>query len=176
MIARTKSVQCHQGELVEKNLVRQWSLMDKVGQPRTATEGLSELQAYEELQCDTLARGDRAFVHQHVVDAWAAQHADSNTKPIGLAFALVGLYLHVERGFSGRQVQRVHMVLSRRGRSWPSFPLPGERGAVTAVEVMAAPDGADRDGAIDAWCASVWAAFGESHRAVAELLEQYGVV
>jgi len=141
---------------------------------RLGTEKLSEQQAYDELQCYTLARGDSAFIHQHVVDAWAAQHADSSTKRVGLAFALVGLYLHVEREFSGRQVQRVHMALSRHGRSWPSFPLPRERGTLTAVEVMATPEGAERDGAIDAWCASVWTAFGESHRAVAALLAQHG--
>lgn len=132
-------------------------------------------QAYEELQCYTLARGDLTFIHQHVVDAWAAQHADADTKPIALTFALVGLYLHVERGFSGRQVQRVHMALSRRSRSWPSFPLPRERGAVTVVEVLAEPPGTPRDRAIDGWCASVWHAFRESHRAVTELVKQHGV-
>lgn len=136
----------------------------------------SEQHAYEELQCYTLARGDITFIHQHVVDAWAAQHADSSTKPIGLAFALMGLYLHVERGFTGRQVQRAHMALSRRSRSWPSFPFPRERGTMTATQVMAAPPGPERDQAIDAWCESVWNAFGESHAAVAELLERHGIV
>ena len=80
----------------------------------------SEQLAYEELQCYTLGHGDPGFIHQHVVDAWAAQHADEQTKPIGLTFALIGLYLHVERGFSGRQVQRVHMILSQYERTWPS--------------------------------------------------------
>jgi hypothetical protein len=149
--------------------------MNEVQHPKIPAEQLAEEHAYEELQCYTLARGDLTFIHQHVVDAWAAQHADSLTKPIGLAFALVGLYLHVERGFTGRQVQRVHMLLSRRGRDWPSFPLPRERGSVTAVEVMAAPDGPERDRAINAWCASVWNAFRESHGAVNELLERHGV-
>lgn len=135
----------------------------------------SEQQAYDELQCYTLAHGGQAFIHQHVVDAWTAQHADERTKPIGLTFALVGLYLHVERGFSGRQVQRVHMTLARHKRSWPSFALPQERGSITASQVIAAPAGLERDHAIDAWCASVWDAFGESHRAVAELLEQRGI-
>lgn len=135
----------------------------------------SEEQAHQELQAYTLGRGDPAFIHQHVVDAWAAQHADERTKPISLTFALVGLYLHVEKGLSGRQVQRVHMELAQRKRDWPSFPLPYERGAVTVTEVMAAPAGRERDRAIDAWCASVWQAFGESHRAVAELLEQHGI-
>lgn len=62
----------------------------------------SECDAYNELQCYTLGQGDLAFIHQHVVDSWTAQHADEQTKPISLTFALVGLYLHVEKGFSGR--------------------------------------------------------------------------
>ena len=131
--------------------------------------------AYQELQCYTLARGDSTFIHQHVVDAWAAQHADSSTRKIGLAFALIGLYLHVEKGFSGKQVQRVHMLLARRSRDWPSFPLPVERGAIPPREVILAPEGPERDRAIDGWCASVWTAFGESHRSVVQLLEQHGI-
>jgi hypothetical protein len=43
----------------------------------------SEQQAYDELQCYTLGHSDPGFIHQHVVDAWAAQHADERTKPIG---------------------------------------------------------------------------------------------
>jgi uncharacterized protein DUF5946 len=85
--------------------------------------------AYNELQGYTLGLGDERFIHQHVVDAWMAQHADERTKPIGLTFALVGLYLHVQRGFSGRQVQRAHMFLARRKRTWPSFPLPEDLAA-----------------------------------------------
>jgi hypothetical protein len=135
----------------------------------------SEQQAYDELQCYTLARGDQAFIHQHAVDAWAAQHADERTKPIALTFALVGLYLHLERGFTGRQVQRVHMLLARQKRSWPSFVLPRERGAITASQVIAVPAGPQRDQAIDAWCASVWDAFCDSQRAVAALLERHGI-
>jgi len=135
----------------------------------------SEQHVYDDLQSYTLARGDRAFIHQHVVDAWTAEHADERTKPIALTFALVGLYLHVERGFSGRQVQRVHMILARHKRSWPSFALPPERGSITASRVVAAPAGPERDRAIDAWCASVWNAYRESHRAVTELLKQHGI-
>jgi hypothetical protein len=132
--------------------------------------GLPKLQAY------TLTRGDAAFVHQHVVDAWAAQYANEHTKPIGIMFALVGLYLHLERDFSGRQVQRAHMSLARQKRSWPSFPLPRERGVVTASQVMASPAGPERDRAIDSWCVSVWDAFREQHAAVADFLEEHGIV
>ncbi|HWP45859.1 MAG TPA: DUF5946 family protein [Candidatus Limnocylindrales bacterium] len=136
----------------------------------------SELEAYHELQCYTLAHGDPAFIHQHVVDAWTAQQANEQTKPIALTFALVGLYLHIEKGFSGRQVQRVHMALARSKRNWPSFALPRERGSITVRQVMATPAGPGRDKAIEAWCVSVWDAFRGSHEEVVDLLRQYGIV
>lgn len=135
----------------------------------------SEQRAYEELQCYTLALGDAEFLHQHVVDAWAAQHATAADKPIRLAFALVGLCLHLERGRTGREVQRAHMVLGGRSKRWPTFPLPVDRGSVTAVDVMAAPPGAARAAAVDAWCTSVWRAHRGSHGAVAALLAEHGV-
>lgn len=136
----------------------------------------SEQQAYDELQCYTLTHGDPTFIHQHAVDAWAAQHAKEETKPIGLAFALIGLFLHVEKGFSGRQVQRAHMALGRRKRNWPTFTLPSERGAMTASDVMAASAGSERDQAINAWCASVWEAFRENRQVVAQFLEREGMI
>ena len=131
--------------------------------------------AYDELASYTLTHGDPAFIHQHVVDAFAAQHATATTKPITVAFALIGLYLHVERGFTGRQVQRAHMMLARRSRSWPIFPLPETRGTLTAAEVLAAPAGPARDRAISEWCAAVWSAYAEAAPAVAALARAHGL-
>jgi hypothetical protein len=122
-----------------------------------------------------LTYGDPAFVHQHVVDAFAAQEADDRTKPIALTFALVGLYLRVEQGRSGRQVQRVHMRLAQRKRQWPTFSLPRARGAITAADVLNAAPGRERDEAIDAWCRSVWNAFCENRALVVTLLNEYGI-
>jgi hypothetical protein len=126
---------------------------------------------FHELCGYTLSLGDPAFVHQHVVDAFAAQTADHRTKPIKLAFALIGLYLHVERGFSGRRVQQVHMKLARRRRSWPTFELPASRGAWTVRDVLAAPAGLERLRAISAWAAAVWQAFHTSHGVVKTLAD-----
>jgi hypothetical protein len=131
----------------------------------------SESDHYNALCGYTLGHGDPEFIHQHVVDAYMAQHADEGTKPIGLTFALVGLYLHVERGFSGRQVQRAHMTLAKRKRDWPSFALPRERGDITVADVMASPEGPERDEAIHRWCASVWSAYRDSEEEIARLLE-----
>ena len=137
--------------------------------------GITETEAYNELQGYTLLLRDEAFIHQHVVDAWMAQHADETTKPIGLTFALIGLYMHVERGFSGRQVQQAHMAMGRHKRSWPRFPLPANRGSITAVDVIAEAPGGARNQAIDAWASSVWRAFQDSGSAVVGLLAEYGI-
>ena len=98
----------------------------------------AERDAYHELSAYTLSHGGTAFIHQHVVDAFAAQRADADSKAIGVTFALAGLYLHVEHGVTGRDVQRIHMLMARRKREWPTFALPPERGAMTAIDVMAA--------------------------------------
>lgn len=136
----------------------------------------AEEDAYNSLCAYTLARGDAAFIHQHVVDAYAAQRADQGTRPVKIAFALVGLYLLIERRFTGRQVQLVHMRLGHFKHEWPRFLLPEHRGALTAVEVMAAREGSERDAAIHSWCASVWASYAGHREAVADLLRGHGII
>jgi hypothetical protein len=138
-------------------------------------DAFSSQDAYNELCGYTLTHFGPAFIHQHVVDAFAAQYADERTKPITLTFALIGLYLHVDKKYSGKQVQKVHMELAKRKREWPAFALPRDRGAMTAADVIAAPAGPDRDAAIDAWCASVWEAFRGNQGAVAALLRQHDI-
>ena len=127
----------------------------------------SDQDAYYELACYTLGHADPAFIHQYIVDAYAAQHADERSKPIAVAFALAGLYLHLERQYSGRAVQQAHMQLAKQKNPWPRFTLPTFRGAMTAADVMRAAPGAARDEAIDRWSASVWAAWSDSHEQVA---------
>src|SRR5258708_288507 len=68
---------------------------------------------YYSLAFYTLNLKDKAFLNQYIVDAYAAQHATKETKPIKITFALVGLYLMAEKGYTGRQVQQAHMQLAR---------------------------------------------------------------
>jgi hypothetical protein len=105
-----------------------------------------------------------------VVDAFAAQTARAGDKPIRLTFALVGLYLQIEKGYSGRQVQLAHTQLAGVKQEWPAFPLPEKRGAITALDVLEAPPGPERDAMIRRWCASVWEAYSGSREIVARLL------
>jgi Family of unknown function (DUF5946) len=134
----------------------------------------AEQAAHDELSAYTVMHRDPSFIHQHVVDAFAAQHATPRSNAIGVAFALIGLYLHLERGYTGRAVQRAHMRLARKRRQWPTFYPPAERGALTVVDVMSSPPGPRRDRAIEAWCAAVWEAWHASHGSVAALLRELG--
>src|SRR6185312_6109169 len=115
-------------------------------------------EAYDELYVYSMSRGE-TFILQHVVDAHAAQTATKDDKPIRIVFALIGLYLHLERGQTGRQVQQAHMKLGKTKRAWPAIPLPERRGEMTASDVLAIPEGDARDQAIDDWCRSVWGSF-----------------
>ena len=137
------------------------------------TEAGPEQDKFHELCFYTLAHGDAAFIHQHVVDAFAAQQAEPTAKPIKVAFALIGLYLHREQGYSGREVQLAHMRLAKHRKQWPAFTPPEQRGAVTVGDVLAVPPGRERDDAIERWCASVWEAWSESgvREQVRELLK-----
>lgn len=141
----------------------------------TGNQRTSQSDAYDELCAYTLTRGDASFIHQHVLDAFAAQNATDASKPIATTFALVGLYLHVEKGFSGRHVQRVHTLLARRKREWPRFGLPTDRGAMTVLDVMKFPEGVDRDRAIHDWCVAVWTAFAGNSEQVISLLKENGI-
>lgn len=131
----------------------------------------TDRQAYDALRVYTLRNTGREFLHQQVVDAYAAQMATDKDKPIRLVFALIGLYLHVERGLSGRDVQLAHMALAQKRKDWPRLEAPEDRGAIRAADVAAAPEGPTRDAMIKAWARAVWAAYAPSHGAeIRELL------
>jgi Family of unknown function (DUF5946) len=111
----------------------------------------------------TLTHGGAEFIHQHLVDAWAAQHAVPTKSNVALAFSLIGLYLAVEKGFTGRQVQLAHMQLGKAKRIWPWFDPPQEQPVVTILDVARAVAGPDRDAAIKQWAAAVWGTWSHTH-------------
>ena len=131
-----------------------------------------ERDQYHKLSYYTLAHRHPSFIHQHVVDAYTVQCASESSKPIAVAFALIGLYLAVEENRSGKDVQRMHMRLAKKRREWPRFALPQHRGAIAVSDVLAAPAGERRDDMIQQWCASVWTAWAESHAQVKALLRE----
>ena len=129
----------------------------------------SEQELFDELSFYTLAQSDAAFIHENSADAWRAQQADETTKPMAVIFAVMGLYLHLEKGFTGRQVQLAHMRMARRRRSWPKLALPKTQASLTVADVVAAEPGEARDAMIRSWCAAVWDAWQESRAQIVAL-------
>jgi len=126
-----------------------------------------------ELSYYTLAHGDPRFIHQHLVDAYGAQHVRQSKSTIGAAFALAGLYLAVERRFTGRQVQQMHMLMASRSKHWPRFDAPADVGPLTVADVLAVDPGPDRDEKLGEWCASVWGAWTAQHDRVKKMVGGY---
>lgn len=129
-------------------------------------------QLYWQLSADTLTSAGPAFPHQFAVDAYAAQHAGTPSRPITTAFALVGLYLAYERGYSGRDVQRAHMLLARRNLDWPRFAKPAEPGLLTVLDVLQARPGTQRDQMLYSWACAVWETWQAERARVSFLVEQ----
>lgn len=127
---------------------------------------------FNELSYYTLAQDRSYFIHQHAVDAFAAQIADRNTKPIKITFALISLYLFLEREFTGKQVQQAHVKMSQNKRQWPSLPLPIQRGEITVENVLKASPGEPRDILIREWCESIWKEYHSWYQAIADLAKR----
>jgi len=135
-----------------------------------------EQRCYDELTAWTLAVGDAEFLHQHVVDCWAAQNAAHESKAMTIAFALLGLYLYVEKDWTGRRVQTAHMRLAQphgRGagrKEWPRFDRPARHAEMTACDVMHSPESARRE-AVREWCRSEWEAWNAIHEQIREWVD-----
>ncbi|HPR01074.1 MAG TPA: DUF5946 family protein [Saprospiraceae bacterium] len=133
-------------------------------------------EAFHTLSYYTLSHPDKGyFIHQHIVDAYQAQIATEFSKPISILYALVGLYLFLEKGYTGRQVQLAHMQLSRNKQPGPQLPLPVLRGTVSIEDVLLLPEGNIRDKGIRDWCQSVWDAYLPCHKAVADFVTKQSV-
>lgn len=130
-------------------------------------------QRYGELSAYTLAHGYGEFIHQLAVDTYAAQHAGPQARPIGTAFALIGLYLTFERGYSGRQVQDAHRRLAARSKHWPRFAPPRHVGTLTVEDVLREPPGEERDSRLRQWGHAVWDAWRDEHARVASLVASF---
>jgi len=126
-----------------------------------------------ELSYYTLAHGDPRFIHQHLVDAYGTQHVRQSKSTIGAAFALAGLYLAVERGFTGRQVQKIHILMAAKSKQWPRFDPPEQVGPLTVADALAVEPGPDRDEKLMEWSASAWDAWSAQHDRVKEMVGGY---
>ena len=128
---------------------------------------------FDELSAFTQNSGDKDFIHQIAIDAYTAQHLGPKIKPIGGTFALIGLYLAFERGYTGRQVQLAHMALGKTRRDWPRFVMPVTRAGMTIHEVVNGLNGENFRERINSWAKAVWETWGDEHQRVTVLVDTY---
>ncbi|MFD1720747.1 DUF5946 family protein [Amnibacterium endophyticum] len=99
--------------------------------------------------------------HQMTADAYTAQHAGGATPLLRVGYALAGLWLSIEHGFSGEDVRSIHRRMGRPTAAWPVFepPRPPQRW-LTVVDVAEAGvrQRSERGHAkaVSAWAESVW--------------------
>ena len=107
------------------------------------------------------------------MDTYAAQHSGLNVKPITTAFALIGLYLTFERGYTGKEVQRAHMILGKVHRQWSLINPPKEKAALTVLNVVLGLTEEIYREHINAWGKSVWLLWSPQHENIGKLVEMY---
>lgn len=132
------------------------------------------VEMYHKLTYYTLSLRDDNFVHQLAVDTYTAQHFGQQVKPIAITFALVGLYLVNEKGYSGKEVQEVHgrLANANTSKNWLYFPMPQKKASRTVKQVLEAPDKLDM---LYKWSEAVWEIWKDQKGQIAELLKQYGI-
>ena len=129
-------------------------------------------QLYGKLSAFTLSLRDPDFIHQLMVDTYAAQHSGPNVKPISTTFAMIGLYLTFEKGYTGKQVQRTHIFLAKKNKEWPRFDRLKEKNALTVLDVLQSPE-SEYMNMIRKWGKSVWEMWKPEHESVRKLVETY---
>jgi hypothetical protein len=138
-------------------------------------------QLYGEVQGFELGHAELVRdCHQLAVDAYAAQHArrdgGGELPPIGLAYALVGLHLALDRGRPGVEVRAAHQRMGRPDASWPRLQAPPSAGSLTVLDVAAAGlmvgSVAGHAAAVRAWATAVWRAWATQQGAVAALADR----
>jgi hypothetical protein len=110
-------------------------------------------------------------LHQLMVDAYGAQHADGSAS-IGPAFALIGLCLAFEHDMSGTEVRAAHGYLANRFRNWPAFAPPIEPAPITVFDVAMAGSPDEHATMIERWARAVWESWTPAHHAVGALVEE----
>ena len=112
--------------------------------------------------------------HQTCVDAYLLQHVDVSTKPITLCFALNGLYLVLERGWTGLAAREAHQRLAEtvpRG-DWPSHEQPRDVGTMTVLHPAMASTPTEQAEAVERWGAIVWQAWAHTHQVTRDMTDR----
>jgi hypothetical protein len=108
---------------------------------------------------------------QTYVDSYGAQHVGPRMAPITIAFALNGLYLVLERGWTGLQVREAHGYLANTVDRWPTFTPPEQVGDLTVFDLSMASSPTEHIEILQRWAHMVWASWEHVHRQVIDMTD-----
>ncbi len=112
-----------------------------------------------------------AVWQQTAVDAFTLQHLRDSMPAIKQAFALNGLFMVFELGFTGLQARAAHGHLAETVRTWPTYERRDDVGDMTASDVsISSVDHCADDMA--SWGRTVWDAWGDVHDEVADATDR----
>jgi hypothetical protein len=80
-----------------------------------------------------------------------------------VVFGLIGLYLALEKGYTGKQVQLAHMRIAGTRKVWPHQVPPGQQADLTVMDVLQAGTDEEKDAMIRKWMAAVWVSWADRH-------------
>ena len=86
---------------------------------------------------------------------------------------MIGLYLLVEKNYTGKQVQNAHVTLSYQSKNFKPISLPEYRGETHIEDVLNSLPGKQRDELIYQWCKSVWGAYKEVSKEIEEMAGRF---
>lgn len=113
----------------------------------------------------TLIAGSGDFIHQVALDAYVAQHCPGDARR-ALVYSLAGLYLVVEQGRTGRQVQQVHQALAMTRHPLLAMEPVDAHAAGTAADVLLQISHDGLVASVNGWAARVWHAYAAHHQEI----------
>ncbi len=84
--------------------------------------------------------------------------------PITVAFGLIGLYLALEKGYTGREVQKAHMKIAKIHKDWPFLEPPLRHAGLTATDVVREETDTQKETMIRKWMEAVWEIWEDRHQ------------
>lgn len=112
-------------------------------------------------------------VHQLTVDAYAAQHPGGTHPDKSIDIHLAALYLMLDRNVAPERMPAIRRRLADTVESWPHFPPPGDRGALTVFDVAMVDTPQEHVAIVRQWAVSVWEAWSEHHAGIARFVNRH---
>jgi len=134
---------------------------------------LKNQKEYDQLSTYTQSHKSPSFIHQHIVDAFYAQTANEETKNISLIFSLVGLYLYIEKNYTGLAIQKAHMNLAKARKNWPKLDLPNFRGKITGKDISLAKTIEEYNKLVNKWAIEVYKTWEKYHKLISNISRDF---